>query len=212
VSGIIRASVVKKPSVRLRKQPASDSAAEITNAILDAAEQVLARGIDGFTTNRVALEAGVSIGSLYQYFPNKDAILAEVARRLELRAEESIARALADSHTRPLEEVAALVVDTLLGARLGSAKMRHELRKIVPLEWTIATSATVDDNVRALLSEALARHPDVRSGDPRLLAWVVGHAVEHVVESAVASQPELLDSGEFREELIQLATRYLRRN
>ena len=69
-----------------RKPPSTRAGADIIESVLAAASQVLdERGLDGFTTNQVAERAGVSIGSLYQYFPNKDALLAELARRLERR-------------------------------------------------------------------------------------------------------------------------------
>ena len=64
------------PSISTRKQPKQARATDLVAAILEAAVQVLAsEGAQRFTTTRVAEKAGVSVGSLYQYFPNKAAIL-----------------------------------------------------------------------------------------------------------------------------------------
>lgn len=62
-----------------RKQPQQRRSRATVDKILAAAAQVLAEEGDGATTDRIAARAGVSIGSLYQYFPNKDALLLELA-------------------------------------------------------------------------------------------------------------------------------------
>lgn len=68
-----------------RKRPHQQRSAATVDAILEAAARILERrGLDALTTNAVAALAGVSIGSLYQYFPGKAAILAELIRRERL--------------------------------------------------------------------------------------------------------------------------------
>ncbi|WP_414449958.1 TetR/AcrR family transcriptional regulator [Burkholderia sp. 22PA0099] len=71
-----------RPRLQPRKTPTQPRAAETVAAIVEAAAQVLeARGLDGFNTNAVAERAGVSIGSLYQYFPGKDALTVALMQR-----------------------------------------------------------------------------------------------------------------------------------
>jgi AcrR family transcriptional regulator len=102
-----------------RKRPAQSRSAETVNAVLEAAARILERdGLEGYTTNTVAERAGVSIGSFYQYFPNKDALtvalieqetavlLADIAlihsiEGYEARLEHLIRSAIAHQMRRP---------------------------------------------------------------------------------------------------------------
>src|SRR5215472_7279584 len=82
-----------------RKQPQQARAQETVRAILEATVQILDReGLDAATTTRIAEVAGVSIGSLYQYFSHRDAILSALQDREFERALAVVERALADSN------------------------------------------------------------------------------------------------------------------
>src|SRR5690242_7346028 len=84
-----------------RKQPKQVRSAELVAAILDAAVQVLAKeGAQRFTTARVAEKAGVSIGSLYQYFPNKAAILFRLQSD-EWRQTSDLLRGILEDRAKP---------------------------------------------------------------------------------------------------------------
>ena len=93
-----------------RKQPKQARSAELVAAILEAAIQVLAKeGAQRFTTARVAEKAGVSVGSLYQYFPNKAAILFRLQSDEWQQTSELLRGILADTATPPLDRLRALV-------------------------------------------------------------------------------------------------------
>lgn len=72
----------RTPSLELRKRPRQERSQEMLERILDSAQQLSREmGIKGLSTAKIAAHAGLSVGSLYQYFPNKEAIMVEVARR-----------------------------------------------------------------------------------------------------------------------------------
>lgn len=118
------------PSLRPRKKPVQPRAVETYAWLLEAAAQILeSQGIGAFNTNLVAERAGVSIGSLYQYFPGKDALLIALMRREKERMGDDASAALAAPDGR-----AAL-------AHLVSAAVRHqldrpELARLIDVEET----------------------------------------------------------------------------
>jgi AcrR family transcriptional regulator len=196
-----------------RRTPRDRLGQNIVDAILESATQLLSReGYAALSTNRIAELAGVSIGSLYQYFPGKQAVLAALARRLEHRALEIFARTLATLGQEPVRRIAHALIADLASERLGELAARREILREVPRGWTEDESREVDRTVIDGLAEHLASRDDVRAGNHRIMALIATHAVEAVLESAVLHDPELLRDPEFLRELAELPARYLARD
>ncbi len=101
-----------------RKLPVQARSAASVDAILDATIQVLlAVGKERLTTTRVALRAGVSIGTLYQYFPNKSSLLQAVLRRHLNEVAEAIERVCREQHANRLEQMMTALVTAFLKPR-----------------------------------------------------------------------------------------------
>ncbi|MFH0303273.1 TetR family transcriptional regulator [Bradyrhizobium sp. 31Argb] len=116
-----------------RKQPKQARSAELVAAILDAAVQVLAKeGAQRFTTARVAEKAGVSIGSLYQYFPNKAAILFRLQSD-EWRQTTDLLRGILEDNQRPPLERLRTLVHAFVRSECDQAAMRVALNDAAPL-------------------------------------------------------------------------------
>jgi AcrR family transcriptional regulator len=116
-----------------RKQPKQARSAELVAAVLEAAAQVLAKeGAQRFTTARVAEKAGVSVGSLYQYFPNKAAILFRLQSDEWRQTTELLRAILEDIHRPPLERLRALV-HAFIRSECDEAGMRVALNDAAPL-------------------------------------------------------------------------------
>ncbi|UVH50806.1 TetR family transcriptional regulator [Pseudomonas sp. CBSPBW29] len=116
-----------------RKEPKQARSTELVSAILEAAIQVLVKeGASRFTTARVAEKAGVSVGSVYQYFPNKAAILFRLQTDEWQQTSQMLSRILEDVSQPPLERLRALV-HAFIRSECEEAQMRVALSDAAPL-------------------------------------------------------------------------------
>ena len=114
-----------------RKRPLQQRSRRTVELVLEAAAQVLeAGGLRGFNTNAVAARAGVSIGSLYQYFPGKDAVMAALVRHEAARFEAALGKALAAVEAAPLGRAVA----ALVAVAVAHQTARPNLARILDLE------------------------------------------------------------------------------
>ena len=121
------------PRISSRKEPKQARSADLVAAILEAAVQVLAQeGAPRFTTARVAEKAGVSVGSLYQYFPNKAAILFRLQSDEWRQTTEMLRNILEDVRKPPLDRLRALV-HAFIRSECDEAALRVALDDAAPL-------------------------------------------------------------------------------
>jgi AcrR family transcriptional regulator len=123
----------RKPQISPRKQPKQARSTELVANILEAAVQVLAKeGAHRFTTARVAKKAGFSVGSLYQYFPNKAAILFRLQSDEWRQTSELLRGILEDVQKPPLQRLRTLV-HAFIRSECDEAEMRVALNDAAPL-------------------------------------------------------------------------------
>src|SRR5580698_7638516 len=105
----------RKRVLEVRKAPGQARSKETVNVILEAGARILeSEGLRGFNTNAISAKAGISVGSLYQYFPNKDAILLGLINRFEAAGHEAILEAIRSGKGRPLKPRLRLFVRALV--------------------------------------------------------------------------------------------------
>lgn len=152
---------LRTAKLSLKKQPQQARSAELVATILDAAIQVLAKeGAQRFTTARVAEKAGVSVGSLYQYFPNKAAILFRLQTDEWRQTTDMLQSILQDRSKSPFERLRTLV-HVFIRSECDEAEVRVALDDAAPLYRDAPEAqearAAGDDTIQEFMAEALPK-------------------------------------------------------
>lgn len=203
------------PTRRLepRKTPRQRRSHETRERVLTAAARVFAdRGYAGGTTNHIAAEAGVSVGSLYQYFPNKDALLVELMRAHIAEGAASLARRLAETDgTATLEGRLRAAIDAVVDNHRGEPRLHRVLFEEAPRPATVLRELhALEDAAVVAVAGLLRDDPDVTVADPDLAAWFVVATIESLTHRYVGSHARgRLDLDAFSDELVRLVLRYL---
>jgi AcrR family transcriptional regulator len=175
------------------------------DAIVDACAQLLCeRGYGALTTNHIAERAGVSIGSLYEYFSDKDAIVYEVVRRTSHGFSEDAAQPLAGFHNVPLREA----LRAWLGALAAAMRSRQELLKAIAEEVPFAIR---EPHRREAWARHLAlAHTAYRMAGPRVrqdrvdeVAFLIVTLVDAALNRLFLESPEGVSADDVLDELTQ---------
>ena len=194
-----------------RKSPVQARSTASVEALLEATIHVLLRvGKDRLTTTRVALRAGVSVGTLYQYFPNKRALLqAALRRHLEqvARAIENICR---EQMGNSLEEMAAALIDAFLAAKMKDSKTSVALYSVSSdVDGAkIALQVGLRGTKAIVAMLATAREPLTK--DLQLIAWMLQGAMNGISRRLLESEAPEKHVEPLRQELIFFVSAYLK--
>lgn len=172
------------PRLSARKQPRQRRSAEAVRAIIEAATQVLAtHGAARFTTARVAERAGISIGSLYQYFPNKAAILFRLQSDEWRDTRRLLADLLADTSMTPQERCRA-VVRAFVESEYEEAAMRQALEDAAPLYRDAPEAQAAQSEGAGALHQFLQEAaPALSEAERQVASDVMGAALKFVGKS-----------------------------
>ncbi|GAB98551.1 MULTISPECIES: TetR/AcrR family transcriptional regulator [Gordonia] len=161
--------------------------------ILDAcATLLIERGYDGVSTHRIAQEAEISPGSLYQYFANKDAIVAMTVERMIQKIATELLSALEVGTDAPPQEQIATVVD----AALTAAEQNRELVRVLVEQMPRLGGSTeirrVEERAREMIAQYLLTSPAAENPDrPPTLVWMAFQAVQQLSVRYVLDQPDI---------------------
>jgi AcrR family transcriptional regulator len=203
-----------------RKTPKQRRSGETVEIILEATARILVSdGYDHASTNKIALAAGVSIGSLYQYFPNKEALVATLCERHISEMLAICEGKLAEVATAPLPVAAREIVCALLRAHAVEPKLHKVLIEQVPRVGRLCAINDVGDRMTQVVHAYLAsRAREIRPQNLEVAAFVLVRAVEAVAHATVMERPHYLPrrgktedvDGELADELSELVLRYVR--
>lgn len=192
-----------------RRMPRQSRALATRAAILEAAAQILERdGLAGFTTNAVAARAGVSIGTLYQYFDDKDALLLAIARQEMASTADAASRLLAGGPADDVENRVRAVIRAMIHAFGGRQRARKAVVQAVLARGLGDDFLAPIAHFTDILAERLGS-PDEPAAARRERAFVLSRAVLGAIRAAVLEEQPFLKSRMFEDELVRLAMAYL---
>jgi AcrR family transcriptional regulator len=176
------------------------------DSIVTAVERVLEKhGPEGLTTNRVAEVAGVSVGTLYHYFPNKESLIAALQERVLQALLTAFRVLLSVGEDVPLDMLARRTGDAFLAVYAAQRPMHRWLIEL-------RSAATYQDRFRALvdtfveeLAEFLARRPELELASPRATAFAIVTAVEGV-SASVSARPGAVELEAIANETVTMVT------
>jgi AcrR family transcriptional regulator len=144
----------RKNTLKARKVPAQARSQETVTVILEASARILeSDGLRGFNTNAIAERAGVSVGSLYQYFPNKDAIVLALIGSFEEALHDAVLRAAQDGRGQELKARLRLLVRALVTMHYRRPRLNRVLEAEEERLGSGADSAAFHASVLQLLRD-----------------------------------------------------------
>jgi AcrR family transcriptional regulator len=207
--------MARRPRVKPRKIASQARSRATVDALVEATARILAKeGFDKASTNRIAEVAGVSVGSLYQYFPGKEALVASVIERHQQEIAQAVRDELAHVMGQPVGKAVRTLVAVALRAHRVDPGLHRVLAEQIPRVGKLEALETFSSRNFDLFRSYLERHRDeIRVRDLDLASFVCVTSIEALTHNAVLHRSKAL-SGEAVEALVdeaaRLVTRYLK--
>lgn len=206
-------STRRKQPLNPRKRPVQERSQRTVDYILEAAAQVFARsGYEATTTNHIAERAGVSIGTLYEYFPSKDALLVALVERHIREGETLLEQVAVESDAQPPEPIDLIrrVVGAMVELHARDRALHQVLFEEAPMPAEVRQFlADVETRAVDRLELLLRGDPYFAAADPRLTASIVVKTIEGLTHDLVARGDPALDLTACADEIIRLVSGYL---
>lgn len=197
---------------RPRKIPRQARSLATVEVILDATALLLVNeGYEQATTNRIAERAGVSIGSLYQYFPNREAVVAALAHRLKAGIAKPLWLSMSEKHQRDLRSEISFGLRTSIAGHASALPLLRILLEVTSQPAAMAWSAEAFRERQTILRNFLTAHAgelredfDVEAG-----SFFLPRLVSSTIDTAILLRPAALGNGELERELTTMLSYYL---
>ena len=202
----------RRPLTNPRKHASQERSRATVDALIEATARILVReGFDRASTNRIAKEAGVSVGSLYQYYPSKEALVVAVIDRHNRDLMRVVHDALAGVEEQPLEVGTRRLVAAAIQAHRVDPKLHRVLAEQIPRTGQLEHVEAFSRETYDLFRTYLEGHIDaIRAVDLDLASYVCVTSIEALTHTAVLHRSEFL-SDEAAETLVDEATRLVLR-
>jgi AcrR family transcriptional regulator len=207
--------MARKPPLTPRKVASQERSRATVDALVEATARILVEeGFDKASTNRIAAVAGVSVGSLYQYFPSKEALVAAVVERHQREIMETVRGELAELSTWPVETAVRKIVAAAVEAHRVDPKLHRALSEQIPRVGKLEKLESFNRENYVLFRTYLESHRDeLGVDDLELAAFVCVTSIEALTHSAVLHYPKLFSDEAMKaliDESARLVTRFLK--
>ncbi len=194
-----------------RKQPIQARSTHTVEAIFEACIQVLlAVGPERLTTTRVAERAGVSVGTLYQYYGDKQSLLAAVLERHLLQVVEAVEGAAQQNKGAPLEQTVTALVNAFVDAKFTRPDISKALYSVAAELDGHDIVAKLTQRSQLAICELLVAAQDVHFNDAITMSFVIATALIGPVQTMLALDAPQPFQGLVKNHLIILVTSYLK--
>jgi AcrR family transcriptional regulator len=185
--------MARAPLTNPRKQASQERSRATVAALVEATARVLVgEGFDKTSTNRIAEVAGVSVGSLYQYFPSKEALVLAVIERHNAEIMAVVHVALAEVASLPVEAAVRRLVAVAVEAHRIDPALHRVLAEQIPRTGRLENVESYNREAYALFSAYLAsRRAELRVADLELSTFVCATAIEALAHNAVLHHAEM---------------------
>jgi len=206
--------MARKPPTNPRKHASQDRSRATVDALVEATARILVKeGFDRASTNRIAEVAGVSVGSLYQYYPGKEALVSAVIDRHNQEIMRVVRGALAEVASQPIEKAVRRLVEVAIEAHRIDPKLHRVLAEQIPRTGGLENVEGFNRETYALFRAYLESHSDeLRMVDLGLAAFVCVTSIEALAHTAVLHRSEKLSDeavGTLVDETTRLVVGYL---
>jgi len=199
-----------QPLLNPRKLPVQSRSAASVEAILEATIQVLLQvGKEQLTTTKVAARAGVSVGTLYQYFPNKSSLLQAVLKRHFAQIIETVERVCQEQRGAPLRVMAAELITAFFQAKMRDGKTSVALYSVSSDVDGAKVALQVAGRINQAIAAMLASAPEKLVTEPALVATMLQSSMAGVSRRILESPAPQKLLPPARRELIAMACAYL---
>jgi len=194
----------------IRRRPIQRRARQTVEAVLDAVTKILKReGPSAVTTNHIAEIAGVSIGSLYQYFPDKRAIFIALHERHIEQIDRLVEKTLVDCAVAPLDELMRAMIEAMVDAHTGDPELFEMMQAEVPHRAEGTRDFAERLQGAFLLAISARKHEIKRQRELNKVAFMVTQMVDALSHGAVLKRPKWMSLAEAKEEAVRAVLVYL---
>ncbi len=201
----------RKVSPKPRKLPSQERSRITVEAILEATARILTEeGYDKTNTNRIAERAGISIGSLYQYFPNKESLMAALMEQHSNEIALLVESKLNHLFDATLEIAIPELVKAVIAAHAINPRLHQVLHEEIPRSELLQQIQKADQRIIKLLKAYLARWSDyIQPQNLEMTVFILSRTVESLCHSAVIEHPKFVSNNDFAVEVSNLLISYL---